>query len=154
MPEWLITRKPLLEHLACLLLEKKEILKEISALDGAFVMREDGIIEAAGKELEATGPCGVLPQGLGSRHLAAGITAVTKAVAVALRPLWIHFANHRFFEFGIATSEIRIVLFQKPFQHLYLNFETINGRNDVELSVLGESNRSFDLFLEQVQLLL
>ncbi len=63
----------------------KETIKEFAALDGAFIIRADGIIEAAGRYLEATGPRGVLPQGLGSRHLAAaGITAVTTAIAVVI----------------------------------------------------------------------
>lgn len=63
----------------------KETIKEFAALDGAFVIRGDGIIEAAGRYLEATGPRGVLPQGLGSRHLAAaGITAMTTAIAVVI----------------------------------------------------------------------
>lgn len=63
----------------------KETIKEFAALDGAFIIRADGIIEAAGRYLEATGPREVLPQGLGSRHLAAaGITAVTTALAVVI----------------------------------------------------------------------
>lgn len=63
----------------------KETIKEFASLDGAFVIRADGVIEAAGRYLEATGPRGVLPQGLGSRHLAAaGITAVTKAMAAVI----------------------------------------------------------------------
>jgi DNA integrity scanning protein DisA with diadenylate cyclase activity len=63
----------------------KETIKEFAALDGAFIIRADGIIEAAGRYLEAAGPREVLPQGLGSRHLAAaGITAVTKAAAVVI----------------------------------------------------------------------
>jgi diadenylate cyclase len=63
----------------------KETIKEFAALDGAFIIRADGTIEAAGRYLEATGPRGVLPQGLGSRHLAAaGITAVTTAIAVVI----------------------------------------------------------------------
>jgi diadenylate cyclase len=63
----------------------KETIKEFAALDGAFIIRADGILEAAGRYLEATGPRGVLPQGLGTRHLAAaGITAVTTATAVVI----------------------------------------------------------------------
>jgi DNA integrity scanning protein DisA with diadenylate cyclase activity len=63
----------------------KETIKEYASLDGAFVIRGDGVIEAAGRYLEAAGPRGILPQGLGSRHLAAaGITTVTKAVAMAI----------------------------------------------------------------------
>jgi DNA integrity scanning protein DisA with diadenylate cyclase activity len=82
----------------------KETIKEFASLDGAFVIRGDGIIEAAGRYLEATGPRGVLPQGLGSRHLAAaGITAVTKAVAVVISE---------------STSTVRIFIGGKTFMEI------------------------------------
>jgi len=64
----------------------RETLKEFSALDGAFVLREDGVVLAAGRHLNAALASTVdLPQGLGSRHVAAaGITSVTKAIAIAI----------------------------------------------------------------------
>lgn len=63
----------------------KETLKEFSAIDGAFVIREDGVILSAGRHLDASFEGKELLQGLGSRHLAAaGITAVTQALAVVV----------------------------------------------------------------------
>ena len=63
----------------------KGSIKEFSAIDGAFVIREDGVVMAAGRHLDASGEKLSLPQGLGSRHLAAaGITAITSAVALVV----------------------------------------------------------------------
>lgn len=63
----------------------KETLKEFSALDGAFILREDGVVLSAGRHLDAGFEVRDLLQGLGSRHLAAaGITAVTHALAVVV----------------------------------------------------------------------
>lgn len=62
----------------------KDTIREIAAMDGAFVISEDGIILTAGRYLGAA--CKEeLPRGLGSRHLAAaGITSLTKAVAFVI----------------------------------------------------------------------
>ncbi|RMD66009.1 hypothetical protein D6833_02055, partial [Candidatus Parcubacteria bacterium] len=64
----------------------RETLKEFSALDGAFVIREDGVVLCAGRYLNvALAPNVDLPQGLGSRHAAAaGITSVSEAVAIVI----------------------------------------------------------------------
>jgi DNA integrity scanning protein DisA with diadenylate cyclase activity len=64
----------------------RETLKEFAALDGAFVIRDDGVVISAGRHLSAALASSVdLPQGLGSRHVAAaGITSVTEAVAIAI----------------------------------------------------------------------
>ncbi|MGE3539545.1 MAG: DNA integrity scanning protein DisA nucleotide-binding domain protein [Candidatus Tectimicrobiota bacterium] len=66
--------------------ELRETLKEFAALDGAFVLREDGVVLCAGRHLSAALASTVdLPQGLGSRHVAAaGITSVTQAIAVVI----------------------------------------------------------------------
>jgi DNA integrity scanning protein DisA with diadenylate cyclase activity len=62
-----------------------ETIREFSAIDGAFVIRDDGVVITAGRHLNAALEEGELPRGLGSRHVAAaGITAVTDAVAVAI----------------------------------------------------------------------
>ncbi len=62
----------------------RETIKEFSAIDGAFVIRGDGIIEAAGRHLNAA-PENDLPPGLGSRHVAAaGITEVSAAISFAV----------------------------------------------------------------------
>jgi DNA integrity scanning protein DisA with diadenylate cyclase activity len=64
----------------------EETVKEFSAIDGAFIVRGDGVIEACGVFLKtATSDEHELPQGLGARHhVAAGITAVTDAVAISV----------------------------------------------------------------------
>jgi hypothetical protein len=62
-----------------------ETIKEFSSLDGAFVVRGDGLVLAAGVQLLASVPDLTLPGGLGTRHAtAAAITAVTDAVAVCV----------------------------------------------------------------------
>lgn len=62
----------------------RETIKEFSAIDGAFIIRGDGVIEAAGRHLNAA-PEDDLPPGLGSRHMAAaGITQVSTATSFAI----------------------------------------------------------------------
>lgn len=61
-----------------------ETAKEFSQIDGAFVVREDGLIEAAGRYIEVKNPV-PLPSGLGGRHLAsAAVTKETRAIAVTV----------------------------------------------------------------------
>ncbi len=63
----------------------KETVKEFSTIDGAFILREDGVILAAGRHLDATGEGVEIPLGLGSRHrAAAGITSLTDALAIVV----------------------------------------------------------------------
>jgi DNA integrity scanning protein DisA with diadenylate cyclase activity len=63
----------------------RNTIKEFSSIDGAFVIRNDGVIIAAGRHLDASGETIEIPQGLGSRHrAAAGITNVTGAIAVVI----------------------------------------------------------------------
>jgi len=63
----------------------KETVKEFSSIDGAFVIREDGVILAAGRHLDASGDTIEIPLGLGSRHrAAAGITSLTDALAIVV----------------------------------------------------------------------
>jgi diadenylate cyclase len=60
-------------------------VKEFAAIDGAFVIRADGVIEAAGMYLKPEVPAEPLPRGFGARHnSAAGITGTTNAVAVTV----------------------------------------------------------------------
>lgn len=63
----------------------KETIREFSALDGAFIIGAGGTVMTAGRYLGATADSTDVPRGLGSRHLAAaGITALTKAVAIVI----------------------------------------------------------------------
>jgi len=62
-----------------------ETIKEFSAIDGAFIIKDNGAIVTAGRHLNAATESKDFPQGLGSRHIAAaGITDVTHAVAIVL----------------------------------------------------------------------
>jgi DNA integrity scanning protein DisA with diadenylate cyclase activity len=64
----------------------EETIKELSTIDGAFVVRGDGVVESCGVLLKTAGQEEFeLPQGLGARHhAAAGITSVTRATAVTV----------------------------------------------------------------------
>ncbi len=63
----------------------EETIKEFSAIDGAFIVRGDGVVLAAGIQLVPTAAAPQLLNGLGTRHAAAcGITASTDAVAMVI----------------------------------------------------------------------
>jgi DNA integrity scanning protein DisA with diadenylate cyclase activity len=65
--------------------ELKETIKEFSAIDGSFIVKDNGTIVTAGRHLNAAMDSRDFPQGLGSRHIAAaGITSITNAIAVVL----------------------------------------------------------------------
>jgi diadenylate cyclase len=60
----------------------RHAVREFSGIDGAFVIRSDGVVVAAGRYLEALAPERELPPGLGARHrAAAGITDATRCAA-------------------------------------------------------------------------
>lgn len=63
----------------------RESLKEFSSIDGAFVIRDDGVVLAAGRHLNVSYLGEALPQGLGTRHTAAAaITQATDSVALTI----------------------------------------------------------------------
>lgn len=65
--------------------ELEETIKELSAIDGAFVIKENGVLVTAGRHLSAALDSKDFPPGLGSRHIAAaGITSLTRAVAIVI----------------------------------------------------------------------
>ena len=73
------------EQLNILNPELEETIKELSAIDGAFIIKENGVLVSAGRHLNAAIDSRDFPAGLGSRHIAAaGITNVTKAVAIVI----------------------------------------------------------------------
>ena len=53
-----------------------ETVKEFSSIDGAFVIRGDGVVDSAGSLIQATDSTHELPSGLGSRHAAAAAISV------------------------------------------------------------------------------
>lgn len=62
-----------------------ETIKEFSALDGAFIIRDDGVLLSAGTYLNAALESRDFPKGLGSRHIAAaGVTGNSDAIAIVV----------------------------------------------------------------------
>jgi DNA integrity scanning protein DisA with diadenylate cyclase activity/mannitol/fructose-specific phosphotransferase system IIA component (Ntr-type) len=62
-----------------------ETVKEFSSIDGAFVIRGDGVVASAGSLLQASDSDHVLPSGLGSRHAAAAAVSVaTECVSIVV----------------------------------------------------------------------
>lgn len=62
-----------------------ETIKEFSSIDGAFVIRGDGVVMSAGSLIQAADSSHALPGGLGSRHAAAAaISVATGCIAIAV----------------------------------------------------------------------
>jgi len=63
----------------------EETVKEFSTIDGAFILRGDGVIMSAGTFLRPEKAAPNLPSGLGARHAAAAaLTQTTACVAVVV----------------------------------------------------------------------
>ena len=63
----------------------RESIKELSQIDGAFIISAEGVVQAAGRILDAPAKGLTLSKGLGARHwAAAAISKVTNAVAIAV----------------------------------------------------------------------
>ncbi len=62
-----------------------ETVKEFSSIDGAFVIRGDGVVISAGSLIQATDSEHLLPGGLGSRHAAAAAVSVaTRCISIVV----------------------------------------------------------------------
>jgi DNA integrity scanning protein DisA with diadenylate cyclase activity/mannitol/fructose-specific phosphotransferase system IIA component (Ntr-type) len=62
-----------------------ETIKEFSSIDGAFIIRGDGVVESAGSLIQAADYDHPLPSGLGSRHAAAAaISVATQCISVVI----------------------------------------------------------------------
>lgn len=63
----------------------KENIKELAQLDGAFIIRGDGTVEAAGRYITIDTSTACLPKGLGTRHSSvAGMTQATSAIGIVV----------------------------------------------------------------------
>ena len=81
----------------------RETIKELSQLDGAFIVADDGTVLSACRYINSSSEGIDLPLGLGSRHMAAAsITKQTKSVAVVVSESSIV----RVFDDGEIISEI------------------------------------------------
>src|SRR5690625_895250 len=62
-----------------------ETIKEFSCMDGGFVIRGDGVVEAAGSLIHAPDYYHSLPSGLGARHAAAAsISLATDCISIVI----------------------------------------------------------------------
>jgi DNA integrity scanning protein DisA with diadenylate cyclase activity len=62
-----------------------ETVKEFSSIDGAFVIRGDGVVVSAGSLVQAPNSEFMLPGGLGSRHAAAAAVSVaTQCISIVV----------------------------------------------------------------------
>jgi DNA integrity scanning protein DisA with diadenylate cyclase activity len=62
-------------------LDNSEVIKGLAQMDGAFVIREDGYIEASGRHFIIDNLVLKIPTGYGTRHSSvAGITQMTNAI--------------------------------------------------------------------------
>ncbi|WP_373839249.1 diadenylate cyclase [Methanospirillum sp.] len=65
--------------------DMRENIKELALLDGAFVIREDGTVEAAGRYISIDTGNVQLTKGFGTRHVSvAAITQETKAIGIVI----------------------------------------------------------------------
>jgi DNA integrity scanning protein DisA with diadenylate cyclase activity len=82
----------------------RDAIKTFAVLDGAFVIREDGVVLAAGRYLQVVSSQVKLPIGLGARHsAAAAVTTETKAVAITVSQTT---GTVRFFKGGEIALEL------------------------------------------------
>jgi DNA integrity scanning protein DisA with diadenylate cyclase activity/mannitol/fructose-specific phosphotransferase system IIA component (Ntr-type) len=62
-----------------------ETVKEFSSIDGAFIIRGDGVVVSAGSLIQATDNDHALPSGLGSRHAAgAAVSVAAQCIAIVV----------------------------------------------------------------------
>jgi tetratricopeptide (TPR) repeat protein len=65
--------------------DMRENIKELSLVDGAFVIRENGIVEAAGRYISIDTSRVRLPKGFGTRHVSvAAVTQETSALGIVV----------------------------------------------------------------------
>jgi diadenylate cyclase len=74
------------EHERCILFPSaRRAIREFSGMDGAFVLRSDGVVVAGGRYLLELAAESAVPSGLGARHrAAAGISTTTRCIAFAV----------------------------------------------------------------------
>ena len=81
----------------------RETLKELSQLDGAFVVSDEGVVVSAARYVDTVSDDLDVPLGLGSRHwAAASISKRTEAVSVVVSES----SMVRMFDDGLLISEI------------------------------------------------
>lgn len=83
----------------------RDAIKNFCLLDGAFVIREDGVVLAAGRYLRAIEDNMELPLGLGTRNAAAmAVTKVSQAIAIVVSKTT---GSVRVYKDGVLAIELR-----------------------------------------------
>ena len=96
----------------------RETVKELSQLDGAFIVSDDGVVLSACRYINASSRGIRLPLGLGSRHVAAAsITKQTKSIAVVVSESSVV----RIFDRGSIVTEILPELWLLNRQGIHIN---------------------------------
>ncbi len=109
----------------------RETLKELSQLDGAFVVSNRGVVVSAARYLDASSAGLKLPLGLGSRHMAAAaMTRETDAVGVVVSQS----AVVRLFDDGELVAEILPELWMLSRYSSHIEAPVFTRRNE-ELTV-------------------
>ena len=113
------TEKNILNH------DVRDAIKNFAVLDGAFVIREDGVVLAAGRYLKFEEEEGIeVPLGLGSRHVvAAGLSNDTEAIAIVVSQ---------------TSGDVRV--FQNGKCQLQIHPEQRHHRSTVEMESAGFLN--------------
>lgn len=96
----------------------RETVKELSQLDGAFIVSDDGVVLSACRYINSSSRGIRLPLGLGSRHVAAAsITKQTKSIAVVVSESSVV----RIFDRGAIVTEILPELWLLNRQGIHIN---------------------------------
>lgn len=112
----------------------RETIKELSQLDGAFIVADDGVVISACRYINASSKGIELPLGLGSRHMAAAsITKQTNAVAVVVSESSIV----RVFDDGDIIGEIIPELWMLERYSLHLS-KPYHERSKKDVSVISK----------------
>lgn len=116
----------------------RETVKELSQLDGAFIVSDQGVVLSACRYINASSQGIDLPLGLGSRHMAgASISKETRAVAVVVSES----ALVRVFVDGELTAEIVPELWLLRERSLHVE-RPYSLRSDDYMAVACRSDRS------------
>jgi DNA integrity scanning protein DisA with diadenylate cyclase activity len=122
-------------------LRVREQIKEIAQLDGAFIVRRDGVVVAACMYIDALAEGITLSKGLGARHwAAAAITRKTKAVAVTVSQST---GTVRIFQNGEVVLRIEPLARPMIFGHFRMETQEGDGLNGAGSSrSAGSSERA------------
>jgi DNA integrity scanning protein DisA with diadenylate cyclase activity len=106
----------------------REQIKDLAQLDGAIIIRRDGIAVAACMYLDAPAEGITLSKGLGARHwAAAAITRKTKAVAIAVS---LSSGTVRIFQNGEVVLRIEPLARPMIFGHFRMETQEADGMNN------------------------